>query len=459
MLVLTLGLSAEAQNQLGLHQGNFSGATGLTKNPASFQLSTMAWDFVLVSGGAFVENEYAYIRNATIPEVLFSNYDLVQAGEGTNLNTGALEYDFFDANKPMDNSVNAFAGYPSFVGRINRTLSVGLFSKTRVAFAGNQIDPFWSYPKLDQWPYGETRVADPIWVGAMAWSEIGINVAKGLKVGGNPLAVGLNAKYLVGHESVYGFVPNKTEVTLYQPHYLANTQEAYFGFTDFENSLLEPPVKGAGLGIDLGVVYAIKGEGNETKWQLSFSIVDLGMIRFTEAEHHHVTADNVSVLRRPVLAQIQSLSDFAAVVSNEVMGSPTASRIGSAYNLLTPAGVVAGAEFRATDHFILEAETGRRLVLSPRQIYRENYVAVSGRFETKWFEYGLPIVLYNDSQLRLGSWIRIGPLVIGSDHIGTWFVKQAQLTGADVYFAVRLNEFTFSSKNNNKRHDPEDCYW
>jgi hypothetical protein len=45
---------------------------------------------------------------------------------------------------------------------------------------------------------------------------------------------------------------------------------------------------------------------------------------------------------------------------------------------------------------------------------------------------------------------------MGSDHITSWFIPQRQLTGTDVYFALRLNSLFF---NNKAAKTPDECYW
>ena len=81
------------------------------------------------------------------------------------------------------------------------------------------------------------------------------------------------------------------------------------------------------------------------------------------------------------------------------------------------------------------------------------------RYETSFFEFGLPATLYNDKDLRLGAWVRIGPIVLGSDNIAPIFIEQNQLSGADIYFAIRINDLTMDFKSKQKNSTKERCYW
>jgi len=263
-LFFFLQIFANGQNQLGLHAGNFSGVAGLAKNPASFQLSSMQWDATIISGGAFVENEYAYIANASVSSLLFHDIYLVDATflEGYVPKDGELAYRFYDAIKPMNNHINAFVGYPSAVARIGRKTSVGLFARTRQAFCARNVHQLWSYPNLTDWNYGETQTSSPIWVDAMLWTEVALNVAKQVKFKNNLISVGINAKFLMGHEGLYAFVPSSTDITLQPRHYNVNTPEAFYGFTNFENGF-ELQNKGTGLGLDIGLVWMNRDMENQ----------------------------------------------------------------------------------------------------------------------------------------------------------------------------------------------------
>ena len=112
-----------------------------------------------------------------------------------------------------------------------------------------------------------------------------------------------------------------------------------------------------------------------------------------------------------------------------------------------------------TKHVFANLHLSRRFIISPKQIEKENIVVTSIRYETRFFELGLPFTLYNDNDLRLGLWVRIGPIIIGSDNFAPIFIEQNQLSGADIYFAIRINNLNTNLKNNKNRSQKERCYW
>ncbi len=447
-----------AQEQLGFHTGNYSGIGGAIYNPASFQSGALNWDLLIISAGAFAETDYVFIRDATVID-LFTN-DLYRINPSSdnnpNLLPGEKGYIFTNGDRRMNNSTNAFIGFPSIAVRLNPKLSIGLFSRTRQAFSANNVDAFWSYPKLEVWNYGEKRTSDPIWLSTMLWTEVGLNLARQLKVNTDQLSVGINAKFLVGHESVFAFVPNSVDVTFNPQDYTVNTPVAYYGFTDFENGT-NFTTKGTGLAFDLGVVYQIPDEESGYSWQFSASINDIGWLKFgDDAQYHVVESSQSETINRAAMATVTWIDEFTANVSKDVYGNPATSLRSNEYTIFLPTSMSFSVDHRVRKNVFAQASFTRRIVLHPHQLQRDNIWAMSVRYETKFFEVGIPAVLFDDHKPRIGTWLRLGPLTIGSDHVLTWFVPQNRLSGSDIYFSLRLNESFFKSR---KPKNPDECYW
>ncbi len=449
------------QNQLGLHTGHYSGTAGLSANPAAFQASPYQWDVTLLSGGTFVENDYLQIENTSVFNLIFKDIALVDGtfDEGLATSENQKIYRFIDATKPMHNAVNSFAGAPAFAKRLNKKWSFGFYAKARLAFNANFVHPMWSYPQLNDWDYGQTKTSDPIWVTGMMWTEFALNVATTKTINGLNVSMGVNAKYLMGNDGLYAFVPNATDITLYPQDYEVDAQIAHYGFTNLDEGFSFAR-KGNGLGADIGIIIENKTNENERgKWRTSISIIDIGWVTFNNnAQNHTTTATNNSQLNRASLNTITSLNEFAQTISSEVMGSPTASLVGNRFTILTPTALLVGIDYKMSKNLYAQFEISRHLILHPQQLQRDNYITISSRYQTSWFEFGVPLILYNDVDLRAGLWLRMGPLTVGSDNFTTLFIPQQRLTGTDIYFALRINDFTFA-KNRNKKNSPEDCYW
>ncbi|MCB0640336.1 MAG: hypothetical protein KDC44_01795, partial [Phaeodactylibacter sp.] len=91
-------------------------------------------------------------------------------------------------------------------------------------------------------------------------------------------------------------------------------------------------------------------------------------------------------------------------------------------------------------------------------------LAVTPRFEHRWFEAGLPISLYNYDQLQVGLYGRVGPLTIGTEKLGALFLSN-NLSGMDIYIGFKVPPFGFQSNGKTlqqlkgrRKTGSADCY-
>ena len=67
---MTLGIVTNAQETLGLKAGHYSGVNSLLLNPANGIASPFQWDVNLVAAGVHFNNNYAYIANTGLFDLL-----------------------------------------------------------------------------------------------------------------------------------------------------------------------------------------------------------------------------------------------------------------------------------------------------------------------------------------------------------------------------------------------------
>ncbi|RME07729.1 MAG: hypothetical protein D6816_06340, partial [Bacteroidetes bacterium] len=88
LLLLLVGQVSFAQYQLGLRTERYSGTSGLFLNPTSQLYNPLKWDLNLAGVGAFISNNYTFLRQTSTTDFLFSlsdKTDLIKAEhvEGT----------------------------------------------------------------------------------------------------------------------------------------------------------------------------------------------------------------------------------------------------------------------------------------------------------------------------------------------------------------------------------------
>ncbi len=450
-----------AQNQLGLYLGNYSGTNGLGYNPSSFNASKLRWDFTLISGGTFAETDYIFIENTSLVKLMTTakplvNFNTENKGSGSN----EIYYQFNDAKRNMQNSNNAFVGSPAYTKKLNRNISVGFYAKVRQALSANQIDQQLSEPSLTRWQIADVKNLKPTRTTGMVWSEYAANFAYGFKNGSKIYSYGINAKVLVGNQAIFINSPNTATLTKLDSSLGVDASALEYGFTYVDENF-NIKNNGNGFGVDIGLTIQDKNYLDEINtWKLSLAVSDLGFVNFKwNSEYHKINTTQFNTIPDSTFAQTTSIREFSRELSNVLTSNPNATNKGPRFTIYTPTAINFSLDYHLAKNLFANLHLSRRFIHNPRQIEKENVIVTSIRYETRFLEFGLPATLYNDKDLRLGAWVRIGPVVIGSDNFAPIFIEQNQLSGADIYFALRINDLSLDFKSKQKNSTKERCYW
>lgn len=170
-------------------------------------------------------------------------------------------------------------------------------------------------------------------------------------------------------------------------------------------------------------------------WRLGVSLLDLGFINANALEYIGV-ANNVSasVLDPAILNGQRPEPFFINLIQNQ--GRVISDTTGYTVGLATALGVQ--YDVWITDRYYLHASLVQRLpFIGNYSLFRLNQLMVAPRFESTWFEFGLPMSLYEYRHVQLGLWARIGPLTFGTDRLGELFGFRRAM-GADAYASINL---------------------
>ena len=83
-------------------------------------------------------------------------------------------------------------------------------------------------------------------------------------------------------------------------------------------------------------------------------------------------------------------------------------------------------------------------------VERSDLLAVTPRYENRWFEFGIPVSIYRWKDIRMGTYVRLGPLTIGTETLNSWLIP-GQLEGSDIYFALKINSGMFNKASNDRK--------
>ena len=223
---------------------------------------------------------------------------------------------------------------------------------------------------------------------------------------------------------------------------------------DYNNNDLPigPLFKGWGVALDLGFTYTRTKMGHQNRkfrelcmqsypdylYKIGISLLDLGTISFGKNARQH-EYNNVGALWEEIdTLNFDNLDQVARLASEKFYGDPDASLSGNKISMLTPAAVSAQFDYQFIPNWYINTVVILPIILGPNNIQRPTQIAVVPRYESRLFEFSVPVSLYEMRKPRIGVAARFGFLTLGTDNLGG-FLPFSDFTGMDFYFSVKLN--------------------
>lgn len=468
IIILMLSLlcsSLFSQEQLGLRLSNYAGVNSLPLNPAGNLSNPLSWDINLAGAGVFFENNYGFIRQTNSLELWRHRRDaefvLGENVEGP-LQPNEFVVDFSDDKKQRFVNFSSYITGPSFVVKLKDKHSFGLFTRLQTRLSSQRIPNVYSYYNYNRRDLYETFGANAFNGGGMSWSELGLNYAFKMPTYSGAVGFGINVRFLQGYEA--GYLENESTIRQSKlPGDVVSVEQlnGRFGYAsgNLEGEKIELQRNGSGFAVDLGFVRFFQESEEGYRLRLGASLLDLGYINFNKnAVAHRVKTPDTATLDLNDYRQydhIEELDELIRSVSENVLGDSLASFQGNSFRMAMPAAFSVQADYSFTPNFYINALLLQRLPNGGAGVSRGNLLAVTPRFEHRWFSASLPISVYNWQELHLGLAARLGLLVVGSDNLLSWF-GQRNYSGSDIYIALKINPFdlglSFGGANANRRY-------
>ena len=437
-----------AQEQWGLKLGPSSGINGLALNPASGLNSPYQMDVTFFSGHAFLETNYAFLRNSSILGLssrvgTLTIIDSPTFDKEPQAYPDAVVLDFFDDSRKRYLFGSAGATGLSAMFRLPGGHSLGWVARARYAMSGQNVPNNLSYLRYDRRPDLDPFPLHRWEMGLLAWSELGLHYGHQWETATGTFNAGLTAKYLMGYEGSY--FENSDDLDAYTKitgdTIAAEKMDLRYGYT--RTNLGAPPLQisqnGAGWGLDLGVEWTQDGDMDPYQWKIGVALLDIGAIRFSKnAAQHHAVSSKPVVLPNGDYDFVDSpedLDEIARLFSYQTLGDSTASFVGDQFTLWMPTAISVQAEYGVLPNLWIHGALVQRIPHPGISIERGNSILFAPRFERRWVAAGLPVTLYNWEQVRVGLFLRVGPLVLGTDHFPAYFVP-GKLSGGDFYISI-----------------------
>lgn len=446
LLVMLFFSYANAQYQLGLRLETFAGVNSLAINPVGNLNNPNKWDVNLAGGGAFLQNNYAYLEDASLFKLIFISHRINIKDENIAQSKYSIIMDFSnDDDRRFFNSMTYVAG-PSIALRIGKNQSIGAFYNMRSIIGGKDLPNELSYYKFKSSSITEQLAIPKLTVSLLNWSEIGFNYSQKIPTNSGSMNFGINLKYLLGHQGgvaqsnepyYYGNLPG-TDISIRLP----DGQVDFAGDLD-KSKLLE--VNGKGIGADLGVAYILQDHNEEGyKLKLGASLMDLGRIKFSEnTQVYKLQIDTTVVVDLEHYKQYSYPDDLDKAIddfSHELLQTQVSKTETNSFSMNLPAAFSLQADYNIAKHIYLNAILIQQLPSAGRAPVRSNLLALTPRWQSKWYAASLPISLNDWKRLKVGVAMRLNWLVLGTDDFASVFMNK-KFTGTDFYVAVKINPF------------------
>ncbi|MEO8591652.1 MAG: DUF5723 family protein [Flavobacteriales bacterium] len=282
---------------------------------------------------------------------------------------------------------------------------------------------------------------------AAAWTEFTVSYAHILRAEGFGLfSAGASVHYHLGHAGGALQFDDLDYTVVDSAQLVVHQATARYGFA------MPAFNAGTGWGADLGVTYERtideadgymphRASGGcdplKYRYRIGLSLIDLGGIRFKRGESGTIASGSM-IIPDYTHIQVNDVSDL-----DSLFASSTHWTSNDGFSIGAPTAVSLQYDQRVTGNtYVALAAVQQVSGRYSMRLRRTNSIAVTPRFETRYFEVAIPVVVheYGIRQPSVGFMLRLNGLVLGSDHILP-FLDRRDVNAADVYFRLRVMIF------------------
>ncbi|MBK8338607.1 MAG: hypothetical protein IPK99_00650 [Flavobacteriales bacterium] len=441
LCVLVCVFSMHGQEQFGMVHGNYAGVDGAALNPARLAGQWPYASIRLVGADLFVWNNL----------VALSGKDHTLMGEvrdgmsGTSGDIVLRESLRSDRKKAF---VLAQLPGPAFSLSLGKgTLSAGVRARSLTSLSGisTELGRF-IFHGLGHAPQHGIRYRDQGTRALMAaWSEVNVSYARILSSEGFALIRRRSLGALPA--SAHRWCSPTERARLHGAGYHAGHRTR----TERELRLCRcRHERRPGWGADLGVQYERTMEGSRSLCAASY---------LHRVQAHAIPVPDRSVAPRPwgqllqeaigghveigstTIADYNDLDLNGAEGLDSLFGTVANWTVSEKLRIGNPTALALQYDQRVMDRVYVACDLVQQL--SSRygtRLRRPNGIAVTPRFDTRWFEASVPVVFheYGFGRPSVGLMLRFSDVAIGSDHVLP-FLTRPNVSGADLYFRVRIS--------------------
>ena len=458
IVLLLFPLLISAQDAVILSNDKYSGISSVGFSPTQPFFNPNSWDINIVGVDIFVQNNYTYISKQSIIGLTNADIKSVNLIDKVMGISGPNLHDYYNKDKGGYHFSSDILGpSASWSMDINQKKYIfGIFTRVRTQGSAINVD---NYSRINNTNTDPVYLYNfhPFKTNFMNWGEIGVNVATQIFQDKEyKLILGGNLKYEMGYDAMNLNNKNIANLrrTVNNADLSTNTEMANYDIEasyatgyDFEEKRYNLKPNGKGFGLDIGLAF--------TEWdfrmedynlKMSFNILDIGYINF-EGENHRFNGKpfDFNTLDGK---KIDSPQEFLQITSEEIYGNPNASLTGKKFTIGLPTSLHFNISKRVTENQYVNFDIVQRAPVFENSLKRSNIANVSYSVQKRIIGYGASMSLYEFRDPQFGAYLRLAPLIIGSENFFPLFFKQNKLHAADIYIALKI--YPFSEKNPEK---------
>ena len=462
------------QNILSFSNDQYSGINGSIFSPTTPYFNPNKWDINIISEDILLTNDYVYVSDQNVLGLLKGETKSANIKAGIRGDTHSNIIDFTTKNFVSYHLENDIMGPSvSFKKKINdQSFRLGIFTRLRTQGSVKELNNYFRFSNQKEIEPKEYYF-DPTKTNAMNWAELGLNLSTNLfTTSSSELIVGANIKYLLGLDGAY--IKSKNAIKLEAEPTLTSTidnpdadiyasnydiEAGYSTNYDFDRDKYVVRNRGNGIGVDLGISY-VKRRANDELYDFKFSanLLDVGLVKFRGDNHHFYNpSQKVQIKNNPNLDDIEfeNIDQYLQILSKEVYGDETQSKTGNNFSIGLPTSLHLNLSKKIIENHYLNFNWMQRIPVFENSLKRTNILQTSYTIQKDGFGIGPSLSIYDYENVTFGGYIRIGPLILGSDNAIPIVFKQKRLTSANFYFGLKFYPFW---DNEAKRRSREEYF-
>lgn len=458
-----------AQESILFSNDQYSGISSVIISPTHTFLNPNPWDINFIAEDLFIQNDYGYISQQSFLGLKNSKIESANIKKNRTGENTPNVFDFY--NKEVGNyHFSSDVLGPSFHFKLkikDKDFAVGMFSRLRTQSSSVNVDNYLRFGNQDLLE-PELYTLKPLKINFMNWAEIGLNVATEIfPYSDYQWIIGGNLKYEIGLDALnvdskvpfqlsrsYKDVNDVSQKSIVASHYDVETNFATN--YNFESKKYEYQQRGKGIGLDFGFSFLDRNKDAEGyNFKASFNILDVGSVNF-EGENHRLIGSPLELENNPAFknTKFKSPGQYFQLLSKEVYGDENASLQGIDFTIGLPTSLHFNVSKNIAEHHYLNADWIQRIPVFENSLKRSNVFNVSYTVQKSVIGYGGSVSLYEYRKVQFGGYLRVGPLILGSENVFPLIFKQKKLHSGDFYIAVKLYPFW---DNEMKRHRRANC--